>query len=639
MTAGVITVIAVVAGIVWLAIMGVSAVRNRGSEEISPNLAPGLTNAEIETTRIETAQKAAIAFSAFLAISLPLYFLGELDRQEAFVEEFSEASVSRGAHVVEEYACFSCHGPEGVGGSAQFIEQRSGVTVSWEAPSLNDVLLRYDEDEVNYWITFGRGNTPMPGWGLAGGGPLNEAQVVDTVNYLKTIQVPQAEVLEEIEPAISAQLDRLANADASIEGAILNQRQTIADIMSAPAQFAEFAPLVERIDALNAGLGQGIDTDGDGVPDATETELSTITTEVAEIFTVVEAISMDPEVPDAELAEQAVSQLEAALEANPILEQNLTAIEDALEAGTIDPALGIGAGGLATLEETAAAARDLGVTGLPASIEDADDVAALVAALAEAAEAEGADPALADLATAAQAAVDDSADNDGDGISNAAESTVSAQMADASQRTIPNQVSVVALDPSNPASVGGEPDLDTFHTVVGNLDSLRITLGVTTENQDNLLATETGGLDFLLAAQQERAWEINIDGVAEAMGVPFEQAERAVGLFNANCARCHTAGFSAGVPYTREAGSGGFGPALWDGRPVVQFGAATDNAEDDLLIQFLIRGSEAETPYGLNGFGSGRMPAFGALLSQADIELLAAYLRSGDLTGSGGGEE
>jgi mono/diheme cytochrome c family protein len=119
------------------------------------------------------------------------------------------------------------------------------------------------------------------------------------------------------------------------------------------------------------------------------------------------------------------------------------------------------------------------------------------------------------------------------------------------------------------------------------------------------------------------------------MGGDVETAQRAVGLFNSNCARCHTAGFSAGVPFTQEAGSGGFGPALWDGRPTVQFGEASENPEDDLLVRFLTRGSEAQIPYGLNGFGSGRMPAFGAILSEADIELLAAYLRGGNMDGKG----
>jgi len=51
------------------------------------------------------------------------------------------------------------------------------------------------------------------------------------------------------------------------------------------------------------------------------------------------------------------------------------------------------------------------------------------------------------------------------------------------------------------------------------------------------------------------------------------------------------------------------------------------------LVKFLIQGSEAQTPYGINGFGSGRMPSFGPLLSQADIELLASYLRAGNMDG------
>ncbi|HUF95549.1 MAG TPA: c-type cytochrome [Acidimicrobiia bacterium] len=636
MTASVITVVAVVAGMAWLAVLGVSAVRNRGSEEVAPNLAPGLTDAEVETSRLEAGQKAAIAFSALLAVSLPLYFLGELDRQDAFVDEFAGESIARGEHIVEEFACFNCHGPEGAGGVARYVEQRSGVTVSWEAPSLNDILLRYDEDEVNYWITFGRGNTPMPPWGVPGGGPLNELQVVDVVNYLKTIQAPQAAALEELEPAITVQLDRLANADATVAAAILNQRQTIADIESAPEEFRAFAPLAERADELEERAGEGIDTDGDGISDSVETELSALTAEVAALFRVVEPIALDPEAPDADLADEAVTQLEAAIERDPILEQNLAEVVAAIEGGEVDPSTGLTAAALEVLGASLAEAENLGVVGLPSDIESAADAAELVEALTEASGAEGSDPAIGELLTEVSTAVEGSADPDGDGLSSAAEDAITAQMADAAERTIPTQVAVVNLDPANPASVGGANDAATLNTVVGNLDSLRVTLRVATENNESLLATEVGGLAFLEAALDQRAWEIDIEGVAEAMEVSTEMAQRAVGIFNANCARCHTAGFSAGTPYTQEAGSGGFGPALWDGRPLIQFGDVPSDPETevDLLVQFLTEGSEANKPYGLNGFGSGRMPAFGAILSAEDIELLAAYLRAGNMDGS-----
>ena len=80
--------------------------------------------------------------------------------------EFAEGSTERGEHLVAEFGCFNCHGPEGSGGVAPYVEKRSGIAVEWAAPSLNDVLFRYAEDEVNFWITYGRGNTPMPAWGV-----------------------------------------------------------------------------------------------------------------------------------------------------------------------------------------------------------------------------------------------------------------------------------------------------------------------------------------------------------------------------------------------------------------------------------------------------------------------------------------
>ena len=239
----------------------------------------------------------------------------------------------------------------------------------------------------------------------------------------------------------------------------------------------------------------------------------------------------------------------------------------------------------------------------------------------------------ADLAAKADASITAGSDPDGDGLSTAAEEDITNQMTEANLETIPGKLTEITLDPTNPASEGGEPDAKTAATMVGKLESLHTSLKVTSENIDKLREQEVGGLEYLVEAQKTAYWEIDFEGVAEAMESDVAAAERAVGLFNSNCARCHTAGFSAGVPYTQEAGSGGFGPALWDGRPTVQFGDAAEDPADDLLVKFLTRGSEAQTPYGINGFGSGRMPAFGAILSEADIELLAAYLRGGNMDG------
>ena len=634
MTANLITVFALVVGIVWLGVLFASAIRNRGGEEVAPNLKPGITDQEMETRRLEGGQKAAIAFSAFLAISLPLYFLGETDRQENFVVEFEEAAQERGAHIVEEFKCFDCHGPEGVGGTASYVEKRSGVTVSWAVPSLNDVLFRYDEDELKFWITYGRGNTPMPAWGLPGGGPLTEAQVSDVVSYLGTIQVSQNEVLAEVELGIAVQLDRLETAEATMTTEIIDQAQVVANIDTAPARLEIVTPIAALAKDILDDAAEGLDTDDDGLSDFAEEELSAISVEAVEALTVVEPIALDPETADADLAQEAVTSLEESVDIAPVLQIYLDAIQPAIEDGTVDPEVGISDGAITELGEIATQAADLGLT-VPAAIQDLADAEQLVTTLEDAAAAEASVEGAADLATQASASVTAGSDPDGDGLSTAAEEDITNQMTEANGATIPGGLRAISLDPTNPASVGGEPDDETAATMVGNLESLHTSLEVTSENIDKLREAEVGGIEFLEAARDAGVWEIDFEGVAASMGADVAAAERAVGLFNSNCARCHTAGFSAGVPFTQEAGSGGFGPALWDGRPTVQFGEATENPADDLLVRFLTRGSEAQTPYGLNGFGSGRMPAFGPLLSEADIELLAAYLRGGNMDGKG----
>lgn len=568
MTADIIIVFAVVAGIVWLGLMLVSALRNRGGEEeIGPNLQPGMDDQHLETRRLERGQKAAIAFSAFLAIALPLYYLGEDSRQEGFVEEFDTASEERGQHLVEEFGCFGCHGPLGSGGSAQFVEQRSGVSVSWTAPSLDDVLYRYNRDELNFWITYGRANTPMPAWGLAGGGPMNEKQVEDVVNYLATIQKPQQQVVDETVQVIDEQLSRLENADATVEAAIIEQAQVVAEIDQSEDDIEVIGPLSEAAIETLENAGEGIDTDADGLSDAAESALSEISVAAVDHYTVFEPVTLDPETADAELLEESLEELATLADTDPVFRGYIEDIEAALESDEI---------------------------------------------------------------------TEENPDTDGDGISDAAEGTISGLFAEASNATVPPTLTVIDLDPTNPQSVSGVPDTETASTMVGGLETVAINTRVTVENFQRIRAQQVAGLAFLEEAAEEEAWAIDYGGVADAMGTSEEEAQRAVALFNGYCARCHTSGFSAGVPYTQEAGAGGFAPALWDGRPVVQFGHPPEDPDQpDLLIDFLINGSEAQQPYGLNGFGTGRMPAFGAILDPDDIELLARYLRSGNLDGQG----
>ncbi|MGH9197242.1 MAG: c-type cytochrome, partial [Acidimicrobiia bacterium] len=218
-------------------------------------------------------------------------------------------------------------------------------------------------------------------------------------------------------------------------------------------------------------------------------------------------------------------------------------------------------------------------------------------------------------------------DQDGDGLTDAAEAAISTASSLAVSSVRPTSVTVVMLDPSNPES-SGDQDLDTATAAVSANEGVALQLTVTRDNKDSLLEPAVRGVEALEQAAADKKWEIDLQGIADvAFGGDLEKATRAVGLFNGYCARCHTSGWSAGVPFTQIAGSGGFGPALWEGRPNVQFLTV------ESLMKFIADGSVAQAAYGVNGIGSGRMPAFGAVLSAEDIELVASYLRSGNLTG------
>ena len=563
MNSSTVILIVVVLAVGYLSFLGVSALRARGKEEIPPNMKPPIPDDELETRRLERAQQAAVVLSAFLALALPLYFLGEADRQESFVDQFHEESVERGAELVQEFGCFACHGPNGVGGAAPFVEKRTGVNVSWMAPSLDDIFYRYTREEINFWITYGRPNTPMPPWGVAGGGPMTEQQVEDIVNYLETIQVPQSEAVARVNDVVRAELAKLEGADAALEEIIRSQRQLIVDLEMSPTLAPIAADLAERAEKALAAAGEGLDTDGDGLSDVAEREISDITREAERAFSIpgLEPITFDPndpasiDRPDREVAEELLATLEELVATRaPAIGPNVEAIRQAL------------------------------------------------------AETEG-------------------EDTDLDTIPDDAENTITAQLTAAVQAMRPAEIQVVDLDPANPATTG-EPDGDVAHRVVGGLSTLSLNLGIQAENLPKLLDPAKEGLERLLTAREERRWEIDIQGVAEQVfDGDVAKAERAVGIFQGYCARCHTSGYPAGIPFSREPGSGGFGPALWEGRATVQFLTVED------LADFLVTGPRANKPYGVNGVGTGRMPAFGKILSREDLELLAQYLASGHLDG------
>ena len=177
-----------------------------------PNLTPYYDDETMEGPKLERFLGAAVIFSAILAASLPVYWLLEPTRQTKMNKDFLKSSNERGRlrfavagtvppSEVLNLECARCHGAKAEGGAATFLLPPSqpgdlAKTVSWTAPSLNDVLLRFSTDTVTQIITYGRPGTPMPAWGLAGGGPLPDQPIEDLVNYLQSIQIKPEEAMK-----------------------------------------------------------------------------------------------------------------------------------------------------------------------------------------------------------------------------------------------------------------------------------------------------------------------------------------------------------------------------------------------------------------------------------------------------------
>ena len=442
----------------------------RGSGKVNdyaPNLSKYRTDDDLETKTLDRTLTVAVLLASVLTIMIPLYYLGEQERQEGFVEEFDEVSVERGEHLYEEFGCGNCHGVDGSGGAASYVEKRSGINVIWTAPAINNVFYRYDDEEVRYWLIYGRANSPMPAWGLEGGGPMNDGQLDDLIEYMHHFQITQESELRTIEMNINSSLSRLDTSELLVENEIARQKELIQSVEEAPSKLPVVEKAVQDVTALLSKEG-GIDTDEDGLSDSTETELSTYSASISE-------------------------------------------------------ALG---------------------------------------------------------------------------------------------------TSILNLDPDNEQSIPGRKDLSVAKGYLSQLESELINIRIVSEGYDKFINEAETGLAFLEKALDEKLWEVSFDEIANStFDGDLEKAKRAVGLFNAYCARCHTAGYSAGVAYTKEIASGGLGPALRAGRANIQFKQRED------LIDFIVKGSVNGKAYGVNGVGGGKMPGFGAVLPESDIALIIDYLR------------
>jgi cytochrome c553 len=179
-----------------------------GSEiELAPNRKPYLPDEQLEGPKLDRTLTIALLTLFVIAIGLPLYWILEPGRQAGATRDFRETFEARGAAMfapvgtsLDALGCEGCHGPKGVGGITSYnLLQPDGSVkvVNWRVPALNTALLRFSREEVTYIITYGRTFSPMPAWGVAGGGALNDQQVQNLVDYIQSIQISPDEAQQQ----------------------------------------------------------------------------------------------------------------------------------------------------------------------------------------------------------------------------------------------------------------------------------------------------------------------------------------------------------------------------------------------------------------------------------------------------------
>lgn len=173
-----------------------------GSEvEIAPNRKQYLSDEELEGPKLDKSLSFALVVLGLVAISLPFYWLAEPGRQDGAVQAYETNFISRGEDTYTTGAqCVNCHSAGGIGGSKDYVLQDADgqfiTNAFWTAPALNNVMLRYSFEEVEYILNYGRPGSPMAAWGTPGGGPLTEQQVSSVIKYIETLQVQTLDPIE-----------------------------------------------------------------------------------------------------------------------------------------------------------------------------------------------------------------------------------------------------------------------------------------------------------------------------------------------------------------------------------------------------------------------------------------------------------
>jgi mono/diheme cytochrome c family protein len=165
---------------------------------------------------------------------------------------------------------------------------------------------------------------------------------------------------------------------------------------------------------------------------------------------------------------------------------------------------------------------------------------------------------------------------------------------------------------------GGPMNFQQIDTLLDYLESIQIPREECDEEEAGDPLCETGHLPADRQADIEQSARESVEnGEYETYGEALFNLELNSGAYS--CARCHTQGWSYGDPGVP--GQGAFGWNLTGGSEDARF-----PLEEDML-EFIETGSEPGIGYAPQAQGTGRMPGFGALLTDEQLQAIIDYVR------------
>src|SRR4051794_7229361 len=209
-----------------------------------------------------------------IGVGLPLYWITEPNRQEGAKKYFADRAANATFHHGQPvgggalfsptaeggFNCAGCHGGlSAIGGQVPYTltDPDTGKlrSVQWKAPALNTATLRFTDEQLRDVLTYGRPFSPMPAWGLDGGGPMNAQQIDNLIAYLHSIQIDAKAAKKASTAAAADELKRMRGLQGSLTDA---QAKLAAATTDADKKAAEQAvKLLENEIALNQPATEG----------------------------------------------------------------------------------------------------------------------------------------------------------------------------------------------------------------------------------------------------------------------------------------------------------------------------------------------------------------------------------------------